>query len=170
MPEAEFPNPIPTGRPLAATSAGVWSIVGLLVGAITGQCVWDTLCYGDFGAGAWAGGMLQFLLAMGTVGGVANATTSLGERAGCGATAAAWTTGAILGGSGLPGIFLFVLCTVRRCFEGAGESLKSAESNAQMVLLAALLGWTAGLILGATQGCVNRWLGGPLAKDSRPPS
>lgn len=170
MKDSEIPSLISSGRPWVAISAGVWSIVGLLVGGITGHCLWNTLCYGNFLPGAWMVGMFTFLLTMGVVGGVANASSSLGPRAGCGTTAAALAMGAILGGIGLPSLFVFVLLTVRYCFAEGGESLKSAESHAQMVLLAALLGWTAGLILGASQGYVNRRLGGQLAKGRRSPS
>jgi hypothetical protein len=167
MQDPEFPTrPTSNARPRAAISAGAWSAAGMFVGAVTGQCVWNSLCFGDFSAGAWIAGIIILLLQAGAAGGAVDAATTVPERSRCAAVAAAWAVGMLLGGLGLPASFVFVLLTIRRVFEDAGKSLETSGAHAQIILLSAILGWAAGLMLGTVQGCVFHCLmkGDPLRR------
>jgi hypothetical protein len=143
--------------------AAAWGSGGALVGAVSGECLWQSMCYGDYGAGAWAGGMLLILMVVGSMTGVIHGGSLFAARQTAVDAAIGVMMGGIIGGIGSPALFVLLLLCVRHIFTGAGESLKDSGWEGLVIMtgsIVAAIGWgILGLALSGVVRAVNKGLG-----------
>jgi hypothetical protein len=142
-----------------------WTIGGTVVGAITSDCTWESLSFGDFGAGAWLGGILAFVMIGGTFAGMLHSAMALSNSDGCLVMFLRAVGGALLGGLGAVFILVLVVLSIRSLFENSPQDLKSSTGNALVVLTGIGLGAVGGVGLGKLHNAFQ----GLLESKSRMP-